>query len=140
LKIIGVVKLIAIITMLISTGHFGGNVMEMEPSRAVYYSLIFPGLGQFYVGHPVKGAVFSAAGMYFGYKATKALYESGGDPDSPAFSTFMDNMLSFVGIWGFAVLDAYISGHLYGFDGEMKRVIDVEVRPGGVALGVAIRN
>ncbi len=113
---------------------------KLQPSRALYYSLIFPGAGQFYTGHPVKGAFYLSSSLFIGYNLVRSYRESGGNSSSPAYSRAVGNAISLLALWGLSILDAYVSAHLYGFDREFHRVMDVELRPGGVSIGMKIIN
>ena len=112
----------------------------VQPSRVLYYSVIFPGAGQFYTGHPVKGALFLSSSLFVGYNLFRSYRESGGNSISPAYSKAVGDAVSLLALWGLSILDAYVSAHLYGFDREFHRVMDVELRPGGVSIGMKIIN
>ncbi|MCS7249607.1 MAG: DUF5683 domain-containing protein [candidate division WOR-3 bacterium] len=84
-----------------------------SPNRALFYSLIFPGAGQFYTKNYLKGSLFLLAEgslTYFIFKAYKN-NEKG---------KFSDLLWILAGVHIFNMADAYISAHFYRFKEETR--------------------
>ncbi len=91
--------------------------------RAVLLSLVLPGGGQFYLGHPLRGTVFAATELTFlGLAAWKyRTYQETQAPEDlqSAFGVF----ILFVGTWAFSAADAYVSANLYGYKQKIRMVL-----------------
>jgi len=48
-----------------ANGQVRDSINQLSPKKALYYSALFPGLGQLYVGKPLKAAGFVLAEGYF---------------------------------------------------------------------------
>ncbi len=127
------------------TGDIEGNAKE---KGALIYSLLIPGGGQFYNGQYLKGAVLGGAVLYFElatisdfvkYRRELKRYRDTDDPASKTryesyFKSGMSNLLSFLGIWGYSLLDAYVNSKLHDFDGEKEKVLRLKLSSNSVGF------
>jgi hypothetical protein len=111
-----------------------GHEMEKSPLLSMFRSALLPGWGQYYTGHPYRGGiVFTLEGFLVTFswlENRKAnwyweTYQRTGDP------LYLDkydrhfrkgrNYMS-LAIAGFLlnIADAYVSAHLYGFEGKVS--------------------
>ncbi len=94
-------------------------VRSPSPSKAMLYSAVFPGMGQFYNGDYVKGvimtgvSVFLLSSAYVNYRESHK-YEKG----SSGWEFYRKEAFSFglyyLGVYLYSIADAYVSAHLYG--------------------------
>ena len=112
---------------------------EADTSRRVVHgaalirSAVFPGWGQFYTGHPVKGGlmvVVQAAFIGMAARADGRVKDLVGqrslDPVSPTLEEDVESwrserrtwILRAFGLWLYSMADAYVDAHLYDFDEE----------------------
>ena len=96
-------------------------VKAPSPSKAMLYSAIFPGGGQFYTGSYIKGAVmaglsfFLLSSAYVNYREAEKY-----DRASPGWNFYRKEAFSYglyyLGLYLYSIADAYISAHLYRVD------------------------
>ena len=110
-----------------------------DPTRAALYSLAFPGLGEYYTGNSRRALVISSIAAFFLGKAGYHLYwykyyrnqylSTGFYTDKITyenqFRAFMSSVFWYIGVWGFSMVDSYISAHLSRFT-EINANIDRE--------------
>ncbi|MDD5528524.1 MAG: hypothetical protein PHX21_00675 [bacterium] len=107
---------------------------KKNPNTALLLSLL-PGGGQFYTHNYLKGSAFAllqsaAAGatIYFWIKENKAK-EKNNSPDADYYYSQMYNCLWIDGfVWGFSMMDAYVSAHFYKFRDQSNQ--------GGIEIGL----
>jgi hypothetical protein len=123
-----------------------------SPEKAVVLSAVLPGGGQFYTRQHVKGAAFLAAeGILIGLTLKEYLdmndydrmYRETGEESYRSMSDdAFDRMLArgflFFGVWGFSLVDAFISAQLFGFD-EIDRSIVLGGTGHGLRAGLSFR-
>lgn len=89
-----------------------------SPNRALFYSLILPGAGQFYTKNYLKGSLFLLAEgtlCYFIYKANK----------NNEKEKFSDLLWILTGVHIYNMADAYISAHFYRFKEETRLTLNI---------------
>ncbi|MEO0113560.1 MAG: DUF5683 domain-containing protein [candidate division WOR-3 bacterium] len=89
-----------------------------SPNRALFYSLIFPGAGQFYTKNYLKGSLFLVAEGAFGY----FIYKAKKNNEKERFS---DLLWILAGIHIYNMADAYISAHFYRFKEETRLTLNI---------------
>ena len=123
-----------------------------SPQKAVLLSMAFPGGGQFYTCQYVKGAaVLIAEGTlialtlndFFDMREFDRKYRETGDTSyklrsEERFDRILREGFILMGVWGFSMLDAFISAQLFGFE-EMDKTILLGVRPRGVSAEISWR-
>lgn len=131
--------------------------MHKSPLRAVLYSAVLPGLGQFYNESYWKIPIIAGFGGYFGYeiidynniaKDYEAQYVATQTPDNPGGDTrykqlrdrSKDNRDQFIFYFGILYLanlvDAYVDAHLYDFDVSEKVKLSMTKHPGRLNFSV----
>jgi len=129
------------------------NVNSKSPFRAVVYSAIFPGGGQFYTEKPLKGGLILLGESYFLYwsvnryyrmRATWKDYKRERSDDSyrkyqDAMKGFMGELLWFTSIWIYSMVDAYVSAQFYKFDEKTPVFASVFRREDRTVLTLNIR-
>ncbi len=110
-----------------------------EPKKAALYSFVYPGLGEYYTGNTKKAVVISSVATFFVGKALYHYYQYKTYHDEylksgvysykleyeNQFSSFMSALFYYIGIWGFSMVDSYISAHLSKFY-KVDNKIDME--------------
>ncbi|MEO0104194.1 MAG: DUF5683 domain-containing protein [candidate division WOR-3 bacterium] len=89
-----------------------------SPNRALFYSLIFPGAGQFYTKNYLKGSLFLVAEGALGY----FIYKAKKNNEKERFS---DLLWILAGIHIYNMADAYISAHFYRFKEETRLTLNI---------------
>ncbi len=89
-----------------------------SPNRALFYSLIFPGAGQFYTKNYLKGSLFLVAEGTLGY----FIYKAKKNNEKERFS---DLLWILAGIHIYNMADAYISAHFYRFKEETRLTLNI---------------
>ncbi len=115
---------------------------DPEPKKAALYSFAYPGLGEYYTGNTRKAILFStiatfflgkAVYHYYQYKTYRDEYLKIGDYSykleyENQFNSFMSALFYYIGIWGFSMVDSYISAHLSKFYNVDKKIDEEFVR------------
>lgn len=130
-------------------------VMKKKPWKAILYSAILPGLGQYYNESYWKIPVVAAFGIYFTYVAIKNnnkfienrdLYDASITPQNPSGDTrfknlrefYRDQRDQFILYFGLLYLiniaDAYVDAHLFDFDVSEKYRGGLFIAPGKIGL------
>ncbi len=103
-----------------------------QPKKAALYSLLYPGLGEYYSGQKRKALAIStiatfflvkSAVHYWNYRVYRDDYLENGFYSSKIeyenqFRSFMSSVFWYLGVLGFSMVDSYISAHLAGFENE----------------------
>ncbi len=113
---------------------------QKSPTLAIAYTVLFPGLGQVYVGSYWKAPIAAGTALFFAYqiasyndlfKEKTALYEGllsqGLSPsdsrvrqairEKEFYNNARDlNALWLLGVYGLAAVDAYVGAHMLEFD------------------------
>ncbi|MEO0097898.1 MAG: DUF5683 domain-containing protein [candidate division WOR-3 bacterium] len=89
-----------------------------SPNRALFYSLIFPGAGQFYTKNYLKGSLFLVAEGTLGY----FIYKAKKNNEKEKFS---DLLWILAGFHIYNMADAYISAHFYRFKEETRLTLNI---------------
>lgn len=98
------------------------NKFYKSPGRAMLFSTLLPGAGQYYTENYLKGAVMTAAWGTLGYlaiqensQAQTALTEN----DTNTYRTHRDQRNLWLwwtaAVWVFSIADAYVSSNMYKF-------------------------
>jgi len=88
-----------------------------SPSKALWCSAFFPGLGQFYTENYLKGTIFLLGEATLTYFIVKSYKENKKEKVS-------DLVWILAGLHIFNVADAYISAHFYKFKEETKLTLN----------------
>lgn len=107
-----------------------------SPGKAVLLSAVIPGGGQFYTGHYARGVIYFVSESYFGITSLLHLrnyYRKG--KELSEFNKALSQGFWFLSIWGFSLVDAYVSAHLYKFE-EVNKEIVLEWRREGLFISV----
>lgn len=124
------------------------KIEAKSPGKAVFLSAVIPGGGQFYTRHYVRGVLYAVGETYFiirsildyrDMKNAKEEYErTGSDADyeryKASFRDLMDDSFWFLGIWGFSLLDAYVSAHLFNFKEQNRSIFSLRVNRGKLTI------
>jgi len=134
-------------------------VMKKKPWKAVLFSAILPGLGQYYNESYWKIPVVAGIGSYFVYVAIKNnnkfienrdLYDASITPQNPSGDTryknlrefYRDQRDQFILYFGLLYLinlaDAYVDAHLFDFDVSDKYRGGVFISPGKVGIKLSL--
>jgi len=127
---------------------------SIKPGAAMLRSAIFPGWGQIYTQHRIKGGVmiimqtafigmaFSADSKVKDLVAGKSLNPLPAQLENEIEIWRADRrtwILRAFGLWLYSMADAYVDAHLYNFD-EVEPKFEVEVDPPGIsAAGAGLR-
>ncbi len=111
----------------------------VSPSKAALMSAILPGGGQFYTGQPIKGGVLGGLELFFAYNALSSYSKiNTASSSDPYFQKFMSNALWFLAVWGYSIIDAYVSAHLNDFEqksNEIRNDVSNKFKNGGQNVG-----
>jgi len=123
----------------------------IDPGRALLRSALLPGWGQFYVGKPVKGVVFTAGaasllGLTFSCDSQvkdlvgrrdpglTALERAALEGDIEHWRTRRRRWILWTaGLWLYNVADAFVDAHLADFEREEPRFEITPVPPPGAS-------
>ena len=124
------------------------------PGAAMLRSAIYPGWGQIYTEHPIKGGVmiimqtaFIGMAIHADSKvkdlvARRSLNPLTSLPEDEIESWRTERrtwILRAFGLWLYSMADAYVDAHLHNFD-EVEPKFEIEVDPPGVfAAGAGLR-
>lgn len=115
---------------------------DPEPRKAAFYSFAYPGLGEYYSGNTRKAILLSAIATFFLGKSVYHYYQYKTYRDEylkssiysykleyeDQFSSFMSALFYYIGVWGFSMVDSYISAHLSKFYRIDKKIDNEFVR------------
>jgi len=87
-----------------------------NPYKAAWMSTFVPGLGQIYTGNYIKGLSFFGAEVYLINRLIRDYPKI--DKDENTLYRFSYNFVLALGLWSFNIADAYVSAHLYKFEGD----------------------
>lgn len=104
------------------TTEINKNYLTKSPTMAIFWSLVFPGGGQIYVGSYWKAPIFAAAIGALAYNAIQnhKLFkdlEAQKNPNKEIYRNNRDISVFFIcGVYILSAIDAYVGAHLYDFD------------------------
>jgi hypothetical protein len=127
---------------------------SIKPGAALLRSAVYPGWGQIYTEHPVKGGLmivlqtaFIGMAISADAKVKDLVVLRSIDPVPPTLADDIESwrterrtwILRAFGLWLYSMADAYVDAHLHNFD-EVEPTFDVEVDPPGLSrTGAGIR-
>lgn len=124
------------------------RALEKSPFWAAIRSAVFPGWGQFYTGHYLKGSLFFIveSGLITGAlmedRWMKQAYQRSLSGDREYYDRYLRHLQRrntylwwLGGMVVYSMLDAYVDAHLYRFDEE---VVSVDLEP-SVEKGIKIK-
>lgn len=139
-----------------STRRVNVDEMDHSPQRAMFYSLVLPGLGQAYNRKYFKiPFVYGALGgvsywIYYntqGYRAASDMYAEDQSTTNERFLRLWRRNLelsyiTLAGAYALQVLDAYVDAHLFYWDVSQDLTLRVEpsIRPYMVPAGGPVTN
>jgi hypothetical protein len=81
--------------------------------------MAIPGGGQFYTHQPIKGVILGAGEVYFLARTFMDYKDLRGESDPERREEFlrrtMGDLFWFLMIWGYSMVDAYVSANFYKF-------------------------
>jgi TM2 domain-containing membrane protein YozV len=111
---------------------------RVTPGKAMLFSALIPGGGQFYCKNYVKGAIYAAAELgvagvtVYEDQVMRRAYRTQA-PDTLSLKNRRNALLWWTGaVWAFSVADAYVSASMYGFKEEQR--FEAEVAPLGIGV------
>jgi len=121
-----------------------GEAWKPSPTGAALRSLLVPGWGQMYAGHPLKAVVYSGIELAFihGIYRQHCLYrhysDIGEDNTAEAYRNDRNRQGWYLAASVIvAVMDAYVDAHLYRFD-VSEQLSSVNLRGGFLGTGVNV--
>lgn len=105
--------------LLILMSLFPVKVESPNPRKAMVYSAILPGGGQFYTGEYAKGLVFAGVELfllgsaYMNYRESQKFKIHSFERDFYVREA-ISYSLYFLGVYLFSIADAYVSANLHG--------------------------
>ncbi len=93
-----------------------------SPGKAMLFSLIFPGGGQFYNEAYIKGIILGGAESFLFYLSYRENMLANKEPENRDYHLSMMRKYLF---WGatvtvYSIADAWVDANMYGFDEETK--------------------
>ncbi|RKX69929.1 hypothetical protein DRP53_06620 [candidate division WOR-3 bacterium] len=90
------------------------SVYPRSPQKAVLYSLLIPGGGQFYTKRYLRGIIIAVGEIGLGYNA----YINHREGDSDKRDQYLYYLAYLI---GFSMADAYVGALVYNFDLQMDK-------------------
>ncbi len=107
--------------LLIIVSFFPVRTKPPDPNKAMLYSAVLPGGGQFYNGNYLKGVAFAGleifllGSSYVNYRESLKYANSSLERDFYMKESF-SYALYFLGVYLFSIADAYVSANFYKVD------------------------
>ncbi len=127
---------------------------SIKPGSALLRSAIYPGWGQIYTQHPIKGGLmiimqtaFIGMAINADSKVKDLVARKSLNSLPPSMEDEIESwrterrtwILRAFGLWLYSMADAYVDAHLHNFD-EVEPKFEIEVDPPGVsAAGAGLR-
>lgn len=131
-----------------------GVPVSKNPTGALFRSLVVPGWGQLYTGHPIKAVVFFGTdlGMLYGIYSQNRQYEDyldqAGNTKSDIYRARLEDLADFyrddrnkliwwtAGVMLLSGFDAYVEAHLYDF--RIEPMLGTTPSGTGITTGLRI--
>jgi TM2 domain-containing membrane protein YozV len=98
------------------------NKFYKSPGKAMLFSTLLPGAGQYYTGNYLKGALMTAAWGTLGFLSIREHFiarDALAQNNTPRYINHRDQRNLWLwwtaAVWVFSIADAYVSSHMYKF-------------------------